>query len=726
MVASQADKIASHPDRLKRLYELALLDSEPDPALERLTSLASRILKVPVSLVSLVDAQRQFFASAVGLDEPWATSRETPLSHSFCKHVVATNQPLIVSDARKEPLLVGNLAITELNAIAYAGFPLMLSDGTNLGSFCVIDHAPHTWTADELSILSDLAQSAITELELRSELMQRKKAELALSESRHFVDEVLRAVPDFVFVFDIQQNNVVFTNRGIRELIGFPHDQLAALVDGPMSTQGVLKAIIHPDDLSKLSENQAAMMRLSEGEIIEAGFRLKHIDGTYHWFYVRATAFERAADTGVPTQVLGIVLDETDRKRAQDDAQETAKKLTTLRRAESEFGRSLELEDILNVMMDNALRFTGATDGYIAMLENDDILNLVFHAGAYEKDTRFYADEGIVGRAVRTLQPQLVLDVRKDPDYVQNLPKTVAQVVIPMRSRNKLLGVLNLETARPDQRFSADVVDTLRSVVSRASLALDNALLLNDKELQLQELSEIHSRLIKLEQLKTDMIRIAAHDLRNPLGSIIGFGQLLVEENERLAEDQLDFLDMILKSAGKMQKIIEDILSLERIEEMQKGTISNRINLGDVIRSSVTDMMIRARAKQQQITLDMGDMPIMISGDEPQIREAADNLISNAIKYTPDSGKINVSLRLINDRAVFEVEDNGIGIPDAQQSKLFSPFYRAKTQETADIEGTGLGLHLVKNIIERHHGKMRFSSVYGKGSMFGFEIPLAR
>jgi signal transduction histidine kinase len=270
------------------------------------------------------------------------------------------------------------------------------------------------------------------------------------------------------------------------------------------------------------------------------------------------------------------------------------------------------------------------------------------------------------------------------------------------------------------------VLGSVKSLADRAALALENALLLKEKEAQLQELSEIHSRLMKLEQLKTDMIRIAAHDLRNPLGSIIGFGQLMMEEKERLEPDHVDFLEMINRSASKMQKIIEDILSLERIEEMQKGTFTNRIDLTEIIRSSVADMGIRALSKHQHLTLDMGDMPVLVSGDEPQIREAADNLIGNAIKYTPEQGQIVVSLRTINDRAVFEVEDNGIGIPEAQQSKLFSPFFRAKTEETQDIEGTGLGLHLVKNIIERHHGRMRFSSTYGKGSMFGFEMPIAR
>ncbi|NIP78146.1 MAG: GAF domain-containing protein [Gemmatimonadetes bacterium] len=129
------------PDRLAALRRTLLLDSPQEPSFDRLTELASLILDAPVALVSLVDADRQFFKSCIGLPEPWAGERETPLSHSFCKHVVATGDPLIIDDARDHPLVRDNPAIEALNVIAYAGIPLTL-DGQPLGSFCVIDGEP--------------------------------------------------------------------------------------------------------------------------------------------------------------------------------------------------------------------------------------------------------------------------------------------------------------------------------------------------------------------------------------------------------------------------------------------------------------------------------------------------------------------------------------------------------------------------------------------------------
>ena len=171
------------PDRLAALRSLRLLDTPAEPAFDRLTRLAATILRVPVALVSLVDEERQFFTSCIGLPEPWATTRQTPLSHSFCQHTVATAQPLIIEDARDHPLVRDNLAIPDLNVVAYAGIPLITDDGFVLGSFCVIDTQPRVWAAEELAILRDLAASVMTEISLRIARAQDARREATLQAS---------------------------------------------------------------------------------------------------------------------------------------------------------------------------------------------------------------------------------------------------------------------------------------------------------------------------------------------------------------------------------------------------------------------------------------------------------------------------------------------------------------------------------------------------------------
>jgi signal transduction histidine kinase len=161
------DRALTDTKRLRLLQATALLDSAPEEAFDRFTRLASGLMKTPVSLISLVDKDRQFFKSQHGLSEPLASARETPLTHSFCKHLVATAKPLVVPDAREHPLLRNNPAIHESQVIAYLGVPLRTPEGQTLGSLCTIDEKPRDWTEQDIKTLQDLATWVMTEIQLR-------------------------------------------------------------------------------------------------------------------------------------------------------------------------------------------------------------------------------------------------------------------------------------------------------------------------------------------------------------------------------------------------------------------------------------------------------------------------------------------------------------------------------------------------------------------------------
>jgi GAF domain-containing protein len=154
------------PDRLEAVRTTNLLDSDITPSFDRLARLASHVLHAPVALVSLVASDRQFFMSCLGLPEPWASRRESPLTHSFCQHAVASREPLLVDDAREHELLRDNLAIRDMGVIAYAGIPLIDSDGHALGTLCVIDSQPRHWTTHQVQLLRDIAASVVTEISL--------------------------------------------------------------------------------------------------------------------------------------------------------------------------------------------------------------------------------------------------------------------------------------------------------------------------------------------------------------------------------------------------------------------------------------------------------------------------------------------------------------------------------------------------------------------------------
>ena len=162
--------IVRNVSRIAALQRLNLLDTPPEASFDRLTRIACRLLRAPIGLVSLVDRDRQFFKACIGLPEPFASTRQTPLSHSFCKHVVATGKPLVVEDARVNPLVKLNPGITELGIIAYAGIPLTTTTGETLGSFCVVDCKPRAWTFEDVEALQELATCVMHEIESRQVL----------------------------------------------------------------------------------------------------------------------------------------------------------------------------------------------------------------------------------------------------------------------------------------------------------------------------------------------------------------------------------------------------------------------------------------------------------------------------------------------------------------------------------------------------------------------------
>jgi diguanylate cyclase (GGDEF)-like protein len=159
--------------RLVALHELGVLDTDPEDEFDRLTALTAELLDAPVSTITLIDQDRQFWKSAYGITGSWAEARQTPLSHSLCQEPVTTGRPLVLSDLRSDEERADCLALRDLDVVAYAGMPLVLADGFAVGALCAVDHEPHAWSERDLRILTDLAGVVSSMLDLRRALNQQ-------------------------------------------------------------------------------------------------------------------------------------------------------------------------------------------------------------------------------------------------------------------------------------------------------------------------------------------------------------------------------------------------------------------------------------------------------------------------------------------------------------------------------------------------------------------------
>jgi signal transduction histidine kinase len=428
-------------------------------------------------------------------------------------------------------------------------------------------------------------------------------------------------------------------------------------------------------------------------------------------------------ETGEVFAGMLVAQDITAFKLVQAELHNRVEQLMILNRVESELAAQLNIDYVLTMALDSAVRLSNADAGFIALIEGETWQKGKFIGNYPEATVSAFLKRGIgiIPRVVRQQQAELIEDVNLDPDYIAILPKTQSQIVVPLLSRDNLVGVLSLETSKAGH-FTPQTLEFTRLMVARVAQAIDNARLFQQTADQLEELQGLYDRVSKLEQLKTDMIRIASHDLRNPLSVVLSYaGMLKTETGAKIPE----YTENISTAAQQMRKIILNILSLERIEESAKNAQLEECDLKEIIESAFIEQRSFAALKSLEYTLQIDASQTLVRGDLMQLNEAMGNLISNAIKYTPENGAVSVSLTENGNRLTFKVVDNGYGIKEAQQSRLFQPFFRARTAETREIEGSGLGLHLVKNIIERHGGEMIFHSVYGEGSTFGFEMNLA-
>ncbi|HID62767.1 MAG TPA: response regulator [Anaerolineae bacterium] len=225
----------------------------------------------------------------------------------------------------------------------------------------------------------------------------------------------------------------------------------------------------------------------------------------------------------------------------------------------------------------------------------------------------------------------------------------------------------------------------------------------------------------ELDRMKSEFVSTVSHDLRSPLTTIKGFAQLLPKAGP-LTPQQQEFSAKILKGVENITELIEDLLDLGKIEA-GVGLEMDVCQLDAIINKVVEDLRSQAEAKRQRLDVELPPQLPPVLGNEIRLGQVVANLVSNAIKYTPDGGLISVRVSNSNDQIVVSVQDTGFGIPLADQPYIFDKFYRVQSEETDGISGTGLGLAIVKSVVERHNGRVWVESEPGVGSTFTFILP---
>jgi signal transduction histidine kinase len=411
-----------------------------------------------------------------------------------------------------------------------------------------------------------------------------------------------------------------------------------------------------------------------------------------------------------------VATDITSRRRAEKEVSTYLDQLTTLRLVDAELNRKLEMDYVLEIALDAAMNLSGASHGFIGLIERDEV-QLARKTRHYPADitSAYRLERGILARVIRQKQAEWVAEVSADPDYFALIPDTRSQMSFPLvTTERQVVGALSLETHDPN-RFSREAFDVLRLLTARVTVALDNARLF---EITQQQLAELEARNRELDAYSYTI----AHDLKAPLSVMVTYASLLMRAyRDLLPEKGLHFLEGIKASALNMGQMIEQLLKLAKLRDASAA--AEAVKVRPVVESALTRFKDQLELKQVRCEI-APDLPAAW-GHEPWLEEVFANLIGNAIKYMgADNQQPRIQIRggKHNGQARFEVADNGIGIDPENQTRLFEMFTRVRDVEA---EGLGLGLSIVHRIVTKLKGQVGVESEKGKGSTFWFTLPAA-
>jgi len=330
--------------------------------------------------------------------------------------------------------------------------------------------------------------------------------------------------------------------------------------------------------------------------------------------------------------------------------------------------------------------------------------------------------EGALGRLAMTGEPVQIRDVAEEPNYPSRLREIVMRggyrsvLAVPLLREDRLLGALAVNRSSPGE-FAAEVIELLKTFATQSALAIQNARLFREVEEKSRELATASRH-------KSEFLANMSHELRTPLNAIIGFSEVLYERMfGEINEKQAEYISDILQSGQHLLSLINDILDLSKIEAGRMELDISDFDLPSAIENTLT--LVRERAIRRGITLGrrVDERLGSIRADERKVKQVLLNLLSNALKFTPEGGKIDVRAAVNDGVAEISVTDTGVGIAPEDQATVFEEFRQVGTA-SKKVEGTGLGLAISRKFIELHGGKIWVKSQVGSGSTFAFTLPL--
>ncbi|WP_223796176.1 GAF domain-containing protein [Sphingomonas nostoxanthinifaciens] len=706
-------------ERLEALVQSGILDTEPEQAFEDVVLLAKTICDVPIALVSLVDAERQWFKARIGVDV-----RETPITTSVCAIAIRGAGLFEVRDLSIDPRTADMALVCGDPGIRfYAGMPLVTGGGMPLGSLCVIDVVPRPegLTGPQRDALAALARRTIAQIELGALFRQR---EIALSASQGIG----------TWDWDVQRDRVVADER-FASIYGV--DPAVAINGAPIAE---FFGRVHPDDLERLKREIDAVLR--SGEPFSSEYRLVRADGSPQWLIAQGRPM--LDGDGRPVRFPGISFDITDRKSVEARAAALLELSDRIRDAK-------EPGDIAGVACEIIGKTMGVSRvGYGTIDRAAELVRMErdWNAPGIQSlpDVMEFRDYGSYIDQLKKGETVTIADVHDDArtrDTAEMLIGVAAHSFInmPLTEQGGFVALLYLNNAvprhwRPEEvAFVREVAERVRSATERRRVEQELAALTASLEAQVE--ARTHDMMRMEEQLRHSQKMEAvgqltgglAHDFNNMLTGISGALEMIQIRVKQGRTGELDRYAVAAQgAAARAAALTHRLLAFSRRQTLDpRPTDINRLVVGmeEIVRRTIGP----------QITLEVvgavGLWPAIV--DQNQLESALLNLCINARDAMPDGGRLTIETanKWLDERAARErdlppgqylslcVTDTGTGMSIETQARAFDPFFTTKPLG----EGTGLGLSMIYGFVRQSGGQVRIYSEIGQGTTMCLYFP---
>ncbi len=653
--------------RLLKLVELNVLDTPADPVLDGLVRSAAAIVGCPISLISLIDAERLWFKAKVGL-----SIGQTPRGPALCAHTILGSQLFEVPDTTLDPRFVDNELVTgEPHVRFYAGVPLDF-DGHKLGTLCVIDQQPRRLSPVQRTLLQDLAQAV-------EHWMRASRQHRLLNEAEAYQRLLFEQLGDGVLLLD-SAHRILDANPGAQAMLGYGREELLRLRLHDLLAEHEHEHLDQAVSLTMAGANEPSKWEpvRRDGSRFPAEVSVRPLDGQRRVAVLREISQHHPQDQQLRQLALAV-------------EQSSESVVIT--------GLAADIEYVNQAMIDSS--------GYL----REELIgsnSRILQSGRTPRSTyRAMWARLRSGRAWKGL----LFNRRKDgSEYVE------FAVITPIRlPHGRITNYLAVKTDVTETRRMRDEIgqhrDHLEELVAQRTA----------------ELAQAKQAAEAANEAKSAFLAAMSHEIRTPMNGVVGIVDVLRQSS--LTLHQADLVDTIRESAFALLGIIDDVLDFSKIEAGRLSLDREPVDLRRLVEGVCDGLQPVSCVRGVGLAVYVDPrLPEWISGDALRLRQILVNLLGNAIKFSAGLGRSGrVRLRAEPDadgRLRLQVNDNGIGMTVEAQTRIFKPFVQAERLTTRQYGGTGLGLTICARLVALFGGTIEVNSTPNEGATFTVTLPL--